>query len=75
MELPNLEESLSGPIPSSLYRTIAWAEENDMELGVKLRVAESNLVSELKKLRDNQRRLEETNDVSFRLSLVERSCE
>ena len=43
MEISNLEESLSGPIPSSFYRTIALAEENDVELGVKLRIAESNL--------------------------------
>ena len=57
MELSNLEESLSGPIPSSFYRTIALAEENDVELGVKLRIAE------LKKLRENQRILKETNQV------------
>ena len=64
MELSNLEESLSGPIPSSFYRTIALAEENDVELGVKLRMAESNLVAELKKLRENKLIHEETNQVN-----------
>ena len=47
-----MEESLSAPIPNSLYKTIALAEENDVELGVKLRMAESNLVEELQKLRE-----------------------
>ena len=70
MELSNLEESLSGPIPSSFYRTIALAEENDVELGVKLRMAESNLVTELKKLRENQRVLSETNQVLLKKNFV-----
>ena len=42
----------------------ALAEENDVELGVKLRMAESNLVAELKKLREKKLILEETNQVN-----------
>jgi len=67
MELPNLEESLSAPIPNSLYKTIALAEENDVELGVKLRMAESNLVEELQKLRENQRIFSEINQVKLKI--------
>ena len=66
MELTNLEESLSAPIPNSLYKTIALAEEIDVELGVKLRMAESNLVEEPQKLRENQRIFSEINQVKLK---------